>query len=181
MASYSLPLLISLYLTSQMQIGLHALMTGRALVVTNTYYIFMGPNLILWSSTKQWVVSRSMTESKYHGLAYAITEVLWLKTQFHELCIPSSSPPALICDNINALHLATNPILHARTKHIVIDYHFVRKPVLDKMQLVEFAPSIDQLVDIMKKPLSSSRFSALRSKLTVCLILFTWGGIIKWR
>ena len=84
----------------------------------NRYYTFMGPNLISWSSTKQQVVSRSITESKYHGLANVAVEVLRLCTILHDLRFFYSSLPILICVNISALYLTTNPILHARMKHI---------------------------------------------------------------
>ena len=134
---------------------------------TNGYCAFLGPNIISWSSTKQHVVSRSSTEFEYRGLANAAAEVLWLQTLLCELRIPPTSPPLLICDNISALHLAANPVLHARTKHIEIDYHFVRERVLDKSLAVDFTPSCDQLADIMTKPLPSTRFLVLRSKLTV--------------
>ena len=39
------------------------------------------------------------------------------------------SPPVIWCDNISALALAFNPIFHARSKHIEVDYHFVREKV----------------------------------------------------
>ena len=72
-----------------------------------------------------------------------------------------------ICDNISGLNLAINPVLPARTKHIEIDYHFVQEHVLDKTLTVEYTPFGDQLANIMTKPLSSSWFLTLRSKLIV--------------
>jgi hypothetical protein len=40
------------------------------------------------------------------------------------------NPPILWCDNIGAIALASNPIYHARTKHIEVDYHFIREKIL---------------------------------------------------
>ncbi|GKD75592.1 putative RNA-directed DNA polymerase [Tanacetum coccineum] len=47
----------------------------------------------------------------------------------HELGIRSSSTPILWCDNLGATYLSPNPIFHVRTKHVEIDYHFVREKV----------------------------------------------------
>lgn len=63
--------------------------------------------------------------------------------------------------------MVANPILYARTKHVEIDYHFVRERVVHKSLLVQYTPSEEQLVDIMTKPLPTQRFQSLRNKLTV--------------
>ncbi|KAK6134940.1 hypothetical protein DH2020_031318 [Rehmannia glutinosa] len=47
---------------------------------TSGYCIFLGPNLVAWSSRKQSVVARSSTESEYRSLASATTELMWLKS-----------------------------------------------------------------------------------------------------
>lgn len=131
---------------------------------------FLGSNIISWSSTKQRVVSRSGTESEYRGLANAAAEVLWLHTLLIELQIPLLPRPVLICDNISTLHLAANLVLHARTKHIEIDFHFVHERVMDTILTIDYTPSSDQLTDTMTNPLPSSRYFSLRSKVVPCTI-----------
>jgi histone deacetylase 1/2 len=68
---------------------------------------------------------------------------------------------------LGATYLSVNPIIHARTKHVEVDYHFVRDRVAKKEIQIRFIPSKDQLVDVLTKPLASSDFSSLRSKLHV--------------
>ena len=69
-----------------------------------------------------------------------------------------SEAPILWCDNISALAIASNLVFHARTKHIEVDFHFVRERVLRKDLAVKFVSTLDQLADIFTK---SKFFSTL--------------------
>ncbi|KAJ7951706.1 Retrovirus-related Pol polyprotein from transposon TNT 1-94 [Quillaja saponaria] len=73
----------------------------------------------------------------------------------------------LCYDNLGATFLTANPVFHARTKHVAIDFHFVREKVAHKDLQVCFLFTVDQIVDILTRPLSSQRFGFLRAKLTV--------------
>ena len=74
-------------------------------------------------------------------------------------------PVMLLCDNLSTTYIASNPVFHARTKHIELDYHFIRERLLSGTHRVQFIPSADQLADIFTKGLSKNRFSLLRSNL----------------
>uniref|UniRef100_A0A2N9GUG0 Reverse transcriptase Ty1/copia-type domain-containing protein n=1 Tax=Fagus sylvatica TaxID=28930 RepID=A0A2N9GUG0_FAGSY len=134
---------------------------------TYGFLVYLGHNAITWSAKKQATVSRSSTESEYRALAIALLSsagfVLFLKTW----AFISPDPPTLWCDNISALAIASNPVFHARTKHIEVDFHFVRERVLRKDLLVKFVSTVDQLADIFTKSLSTHRFLELRRNLTV--------------
>ena len=90
------------------------------------YAVYLGENLVAWSARKQKVVARSSAESEYRSLASAATEIMWLQSLFTELGLPKLVVvPIIWCDNIGAASLASNPVFHARTKHIEVDVHFI--------------------------------------------------------
>uniref|UniRef100_A0A2N9IVC3 Reverse transcriptase Ty1/copia-type domain-containing protein n=1 Tax=Fagus sylvatica TaxID=28930 RepID=A0A2N9IVC3_FAGSY len=60
-----------------------------------------------------------------------------------------------------------NTTAKIKTKHIEIDFHFVRDMVAAKQLNVCFISSTDQLADVLTKPISSSRFALLWAKLNV--------------
>uniref|UniRef100_A0A2N9HE74 Integrase catalytic domain-containing protein n=1 Tax=Fagus sylvatica TaxID=28930 RepID=A0A2N9HE74_FAGSY len=134
---------------------------------TYGFLVYLGHNAITWSAKKQATVSRSSTESEYRALAIASAELCWVRSLLKDLGIYLPDPPTLWCDNISALAIASNPVFHARTKHIEVDFHFVRERVLRKDLLVKFVSTVDQLADIFTKSLSTHRFLELRRNLTV--------------
>lgn len=52
-----------------------------------------------------------------------------MKQNLKEMKIEFDEPIYIICDNTNAMNISKNPIMHLRTKHIAIKYHFLREKV----------------------------------------------------
>lgn len=75
--------------------------------------MYLGGNLISWSSKKQVVVSRSSTEAEYRSLVVVVAEVMWLEFLLSELCAKLPSAPFVFYDNQSAVHMTVNPVLHA--------------------------------------------------------------------
>ncbi|XP_043717727.1 uncharacterized mitochondrial protein AtMg00810-like [Telopea speciosissima] len=107
---------------------------------TTGFCTYLGPNLISWGSKKQPTISRSSSEAEYKALAVTMSKLLWLSYLLADLDVHLPLPFILRYDNIPSTHLAANPVLHARTKHIEVDYHFVRDLVVNKKVHIKFVP-----------------------------------------
>ena len=135
---------------------------------TTGFCTFLGGNCISWSAKKQSTVARSSAEAEYRSMASTAAEITWLSFLLRDLGIPLSRPPILHCDNLSALHMTINPVFHGRTKHIELDYHFVREKVAFGSLETRFVSSTSQLADIFTKPLPKASFLHLQTKLGLC-------------
>ena len=129
--------------------------------------MFVGPNLVSWSSKKQPTVSRSSTEAEYKALANGAAEAIWIESVLRELGVSRQRAPILWCDNLGATYLTANPVFHARTKHIEIDFHFVRERVAASALEVRFILTDDQLADVFTKPATRQMLDRFRINLNL--------------
>ena len=134
---------------------------------TSGYAVFLGDNLVSWSSKRQNTVSRSSAEAEYRAVANGVAEASWLRQLLHELHTPLRRAILVYCDNISAVCMSSNPVQHQRTKHIEIDLHFVREKVAMGAVRVLHVPTTSQFADVFTKGLPSSVFSEFRSSLNV--------------
>jgi hypothetical protein len=98
---------------------------------TSRYVVFLGDNLISWSSKpkRQVTASRSSAEAEYRVVANVVAETTWLRQLLLELHSPLRRATLVYCDKINIVCMSANPVQHQCTKHIEIDLHFVRERV----------------------------------------------------
>ena len=126
-------------------------------------------NLVSWSAKKQSTVSRSNCEFEYHVLVVTVAELLQLMHLLHDLKIPTLHQ-LLLCNNKTAIFYSYNPIFHQRTKHVELDYHFLREYVVAGKLCTQYVPSHLQIDDIFTKSVSSPLFEFFRSKFHVTLL-----------
>jgi histone deacetylase 1/2 len=140
---------------------------------TGGFAVSLGSNMVSWSARKQATVSRSSTEVEYKALANAAAKLMWVHRILNELRVSHPRAGLLWCDNISATYLTANPVLHARTKHIEIDFHFVREQVANKLLEICFIHSGDQVADGFTKPLPESNHVVVRALVDdgICLRL----------
>jgi hypothetical protein len=129
--------------------------------------VFLGANLISWSSKRQAAVSRSSAEAEYRAVANAVAEASWLRQLLMELHATLRRATIVFCDNISTVYMSSNPVQHQHTKHIEIDLHFVCDQVALGQVKVLHVPTSSQYADIFTKGLPSSVFTEFRSSLNI--------------
>ena len=134
---------------------------------TSGYCVYLGNNLISWSSKHQLTVSHSSAEAEYRAVAHAVAETVWLSQLLEELHHPLHQATVVYCDNISAVYMSGNLVQHRRTKHIEIDIHFVREKVALGQVRVLHVPTTAQFADIFTKALGTAPFIDIRFSLNV--------------
>ena len=103
------------------------------------------------------VVALSTTEAEYMAATHACKEAIWLK----RLCSDIEFKQGVLTiysDNQSAISLAKNLTFHARTKHIDVQYHFVRDMVEDGKVKLEKVETLVNVADALTKPVSIEKF-----------------------
>jgi hypothetical protein len=71
------------------------------------------------------------------------------------------------CDSQSAIFLAKNPTYHSKTKHIDIQYHFVRDMVEENKLLLMKVDTLKNVADSLKKSMSTEKFSWCRGSMGI--------------
>ncbi|GJV53573.1 retrovirus-related pol polyprotein from transposon TNT 1-94 [Tanacetum coccineum] len=101
----------------------------------------LGPDLAgKPSAKKQQSVAMSLAEAEYAAAAGCCASILWMKSQLSDYDIHYKMVP-IFCDNTSAIAISNNPVLHSRTKHIDIRYHFIRDHILKGDIELHFIPT----------------------------------------
>jgi hypothetical protein len=133
---------------------------------TTGIIFFLGQKAVAWQSQKQIVVALSSCEAECIPGAGAVCQAVWLTRLLKDVTGDDPQTPQLKVDNMSAIALSKNPVLHDRSKHIDTKFHFFRE-CIDKGSILEYASSQEQLADLMMKALGRSRFCELREKIGV--------------
>lgn len=135
---------------------------GDKVTSKSTYgYVFIlvgGP--ISWKSKRATTIALSTLEAETDGLTEAIREARWLKGLFLEICLPIKGPISLYGDNQGSISNAYNPNLHARTKHTLLKFRYVREQVNEGLVDITYLDTKRMPADGLTKPLASQKHGA---------------------
>ena len=141
--------------------------------------IHLGACLIDWEVRKEQTVALSSCEAEYMAISAGARGLLWIQQLLFELGVinhpsanssssSSASPsttPLILSDNKSAIAMATNDVLHKRSKHIDIKHHFIRELIERKRMRLEWVASGEQLADIFTKTLLPRLFIKFRDQM----------------
>ena len=127
------------------------------------YCFIMNTNsdMVCWKSRKQTCVALSTCEAEYVALVSCVQEAKFLRCLYEEFSGDKVNTVDIFVDNQSAIALAKNPVLHQRTKHIDIKYHFIRVEVQKGYILLKYIPSEQNLADMFTKPITRKRLDNL--------------------
>ena len=108
---------------------------------------------ISWQSKKQKTVALSTVEAEYMATTQATKEAIWWRSYLGGLGHDVTGATALLSDSQGSIALAKNPDHHARTKHIDVQYHFIRQHVALRTIDLQFVGTADMAADILTKSL----------------------------
>eukprot|EP00253_Pinus_taeda_P029064 PITA_29064 len=134
---------------------------------TNGATFYLGSCLVSRLSKKQSLISLSTTEAKYVTAADCCTQVLWMKKTLQVLQVKFDEPIPIFCHNTSAISISKNLVMHSKTKHILIKYHFVREQVAEKNMKLEYVGTKEQIANIFTKPLPREAFEYIFQKVGI--------------
>jgi hypothetical protein len=128
---------------------------------TSGYVFNLFGGAISWMRKRQVVVALSTTEDEYMAATHASKEAVWLQRLCSGIGLVQQAV-RLDCDSQSAIFLAKNPAYHSKTKHIDVQYHFVRDMVEEKKVLLEKVDTLKNVADSLTKSVSIEKFSWCR-------------------
>ena len=135
---------------------------------TTGYYFSLNPDgpPVSWKSKKQTTVALSSCEAEYMALSACSQEALFLEMLVRDLIPTGKFKPVVIYgDNQGALALVKNNIVHNRSKHIDIRYHFIRSNYVNGLIDVRYIPTNKNVADVMTKPMTKQKLDTFQKLL----------------
>ena len=123
-----------------------------------------------WSSKRQATVAMSSAEAEYVAATHAAKESIWVKNFLSEINFDRSIDGLSIrifCDSASAIQLSKNSIFHARTKHIDLNFHFIRELVENGFIEILYISTDFQVADSMTKAVPKLKNDFCREKMGV--------------
>lgn len=134
---------------------------------TSGFVFMLGSGAVSWSSKKQSVVALSTTEAEYIAAALCACHCVWIRRVLEKLGAEENTGTLIMCDNSSTIQLSKNPVLHGKSKHIDVRFHFLRDLVNKAEVELRYCNTHNQVADVFTKPLKLEQFEKFREILGV--------------
>ena len=125
----------------------------------------LGSSVISWFNRKQNSVALSTAKVEYIAACSTCTEAVWLRKLLSGLFDLAMDPTDIWCDNQSYIKLSENPVLHDKSKHIEVRYHYIWDMVEKGAVKLQYLATDEQVADVLTKPLSKVKLEYFREKL----------------
>ena len=127
-------------------------------------YVLQHGGAISWSSRRQQTVALSTVEAEYMAQCHAAKEAIWLNSLQADLGYRPSAV-RIFGDNQGAIALAANPITSQRSKHIDVQYHFIRERVSRGDILLRYVQTEHMVADSLTKAVPGDKTAWCRAQM----------------
>jgi hypothetical protein len=92
--------------------------------------------------------------SRIHCGHTCCKELIWIRSIIEEIIRPLTEPTVLHCKNQSAIALTHDRVYHARSKHIDIQFHFIRETIMQNTIKLTYCPTNEMVADMLMKALN---------------------------
>ncbi|XP_074363436.1 uncharacterized protein LOC141703961 [Apium graveolens] len=129
---------------------------------------YLNGNLISWTSQKQRVIALSSCEAEYMAATLVACQSIWLRGLLRKVLRQQVGSVILYIDNKSAIELMKNPVLHGRSKHIDVRFHFIWECIEHGELVVQYVGTQKQKADILTKALGRVKFEIMQEQIGLC-------------
>jgi hypothetical protein len=112
------------------------------------------------------VVSMSTTEVEYMEATHGRKEEIWLQWLCSGIWFEQRDMK-ISCDSQSAIFLLKNPTYHSKTKHIYVEYHFIRDMVESNKVMLEKVDMLENITDSLTKSMRDVNFSWCKEEMRI--------------
>jgi hypothetical protein len=107
----------------------------------------------------------STVEVELHGVNECAKTCIHFRNMLSEIGYPQLQPTTIYCDNLSTIHWVGTNAYHELSRHFEPDFYMLREWKARGLIDVKKIPTVDNVADILTKPLAKSQFEYLRNML----------------
>ena len=100
----------------------------------------------------------STAEAEYAAACSTSCEAVWMRKLLSNLFDLQLDATCIYCDNHSCLKLSKNPVFHDKSKHINIQYHYIKDMVQRGAVKLEYVATDEHIANVLTKPLARLKF-----------------------